>query len=298
MFQALIHLLLNIAAAGTGEGGKHTPCEPPDCPDAYKDVIRDSVDFPDASMDIYITNLSYDNIMIKPTFHDSITFKKVKKIKDMTWSPADVNTKFMKLEGRTANNLLVTFTRTADPVKPPFPSPTYDFIIGDPGASHDSGVLYKIPFAKGKKFKVTQGFNGSFSHRTKTNKHAIDIEMPIGTTFCACRAGIVVDIVEKFPDTSTTEAETNYIRILHSDGTYGIYAHLTQNGSDVAIGDDVSEGGILGRSGNSGKTEGPHLHFAVAKSDGSKYLATIPWKFKDSNGAEISWTVGQDLEHN
>ena len=296
MFQALIHLLLNIASEATGEDKGHTPCKPPGCSSNFDGVIVDNFELTGASMSISIANLSHDTIMIKPTFHDSITFKKVTKIKDMTWNPPDVNKKFTKLEGKTPPYLLVTFTRTADPTKPLFPSPSYEFIIGDPGATHDSGVLYKIPFAQGKKFKVTQGFNGSHSHRKKTRKHAIDIEMPIGTTICACRAGKVVDMVEQFPDTSTIEAETNYIRILHSDGTYGIYAHLTQNGSDVDIGDDVSEGAIIGKSGNTGESSAPHLHFHVAKSDG-KVLATIPWKFKDSNGAEISWSVNQDLEH-
>ena len=295
MFQALIHLLLNFAAAGTDEGNLYTPCSLPGCSEAFDKAIRIKIEFNSGSLEVHIKNLSHDTIMVQPSFIDS-SGKKKTSIANISWTPADVHTKPTKLEGES-DLLLVSLTRNDGTINTPYPIIDYDFILGDPGASHTPNVLYKIPFAKGKKFKVSQGFNGSFSHKAKTRKHAIDIEMPIGTTICACRAGKVVDVVEKFADNSGKEAETNYIRILHSDGTYGIYAHLTQNGSDVQIGDDVDEGGIIGRSGNSGKTDGAHLHFAIAKSDGH-VLATIPWKFKDSTGAEISWTVGQDLEHN
>ncbi len=296
MFQALINLLLSLAGASSGEDRKCTPCAPPKCSSVFVDGVEMNVDFSNGPMDVYLTNATHDIIVVKPKFYDFTTNKKVTKLKNIKWVPENVLRKFTKLNGQ-GDFLLATFSRIDSTINTPYPQIKYSCILGDPDATHDPGVLYKIPFAKGKKFKVSQGFNGSHSHKKKTRKHAIDIEMPIGTTICACRTGKVVDVVENFPDTSTTMAETNYIRILHSDGTYGIYAHLTQNGSDVDIGADVSEGSIIGKSGNSGESSAPHLHFAVAKSDGH-VLATIPWKFKDSSGAEISWTVGQDLEHN
>ncbi|GEM_PF-2857325 len=296
MFQTLINLLLNFAAAGTEEGTPFSPCTPPICSETFKETIRITIGFNNGSPEVYVTNISYDTIMVKPSFLMA-DGKKKKSIKNISWNPVDVDKKYTKLGGRVEDLLLVTLSREDGTINTPYPIIDYDFILGDPGATHDPSVLYKIPFGLGKKFKVSQGFNGSFSHSIKTRKHAIDIEMPIGTTVCACRAGKVVDVVEKFADDTGKEAETNYIRILHNDGTYGIYAHLMKNGSHVQIGDDVNEGGIIGKSGNSGKTDGPHLHFAVARSDGH-VLATISWKFKNSAGVQISWTVGQDLMHN
>ncbi|HYP12971.1 MAG TPA: M23 family metallopeptidase, partial [Bryobacteraceae bacterium] len=46
-------------------------------------------------------------------------------------------------------------------------------------------------------------------------------------------------------------------------GRYAMYAHL-QAGLRVRVGDRVARGQVLGRIGNSGRTDAPHLHFHVA----------------------------------
>jgi len=48
------------------------------------------------------------------------------------------------------------------------------------------------------------------------------------------------------------------------DGTAGLwagYCHL--NGVNVAVGQRVAKGQLLGTSGNTGRTSGPHLHFQI-----------------------------------
>src|SRR4051794_563567 len=47
---------------------------------------------------------------------------------------------------------------------------------------------YELPFKKGTKHRVVQGYGGLFSHRYIA---AIDFEMPIGTPVCAARSGII-----------------------------------------------------------------------------------------------------------
>ena len=58
-----------------------------------------------------------------------------------------------------------------------------------------------------------------------------------------------------------------YVKIDHGNGLYTTYAHL--NSISVVEGQLVSNGQQIGRVGNSGRSEGPHLHFEVIK-DGSK----------------------------
>lgn len=53
----------------------------------------------------------------------------------------------------------------------------------------------------------------------------------------------------------------NTVVIDHQDGRQTRYAHLSQE--LVRAGDAVSEGQVLGKSGNSGRSTGPHLHFEV-----------------------------------
>jgi Peptidase family M23 len=47
------------------------------------------------------------------------------------------------------------------------------------------------------------------------------------------------------------------------DGNYALYAHLTTGSIRVKVGDQLSSGQVIGSLGNSGNTDGPHLHFHV-----------------------------------
>jgi murein DD-endopeptidase MepM/ murein hydrolase activator NlpD len=53
----------------------------------------------------------------------------------------------------------------------------------------------------------------------------------------------------------------NTVVIDHEGGRQTRYAHLSRE--MVRAGDVVSEGQVLGKSGNSGRTTGPHLHFEM-----------------------------------
>ncbi len=50
-----------------------------------------------------------------------------------------------------------------------------------------------------------------------------------------------------------------FVRMQHADGSQTIYAHLTK--TYVVVGQKVSAGGVIGLTGNTGDSTGPHLHF-------------------------------------
>jgi murein DD-endopeptidase MepM/ murein hydrolase activator NlpD len=93
--------------------------------------------------------------------------------------------------------------------------------------------------------------------------YAIDFDMPIGTPLVAARAGKVVAVQDRFVDGNDRDLEENFVMIQHDDGSVARYIHLQQGGVLVAQGDDVRQGQRVARSGNSGQTGGPHLHFDV-----------------------------------
>ncbi len=62
-----------------------------------------------------------------------------------------------------------------------------------------------------------------------------------------------------------TRGKENFIYILHDDGTVGQYAHLEENGILVNEGVFVKQGQLIGKSGNTGYSTTPHLHFVVTK---------------------------------
>jgi murein DD-endopeptidase MepM/ murein hydrolase activator NlpD len=95
--------------------------------------------------------------------------------------------------------------------------------------------------------------------------HAIDFDMPIGSPVVAARAGIVVAARDSFPDGNNVDLAENLVFIQHDDGTVARYFHLREGGVLVQIGDTVSQGQLLGASGNSGQSTGPHLHFDVQR---------------------------------
>ncbi|MEP1034327.1 M23 family metallopeptidase [Ekhidna sp.] len=147
---------------------------------------------------------------------------------------------------------------------------TYDlgYYLGDPStAKHDTTYLYSLPFKKGKKYTLSQGVNGNFSHNNIQSRYAVDFQLEIGEPVHAARDGLVVKVVDHFNESGDEDFryKANQILILHKDGTIASYVHLNEGGSLVNEGDTVRRGQLIGYSGNTGFTRGPHLHFVVRK---------------------------------
>lgn len=94
----------------------------------------------------------------------------------------------------------------------------------------------------------TQGIHGY---------NAVDIGVPIGTRVTASAAGKV--IVSR--NSGYNGGYGNYIVISHPNGTQTLYAHL--NSTAIAQGSNVEQGQLIGYSGTTGRSTGPHLHFEV-----------------------------------
>jgi murein DD-endopeptidase MepM/ murein hydrolase activator NlpD len=70
-------------------------------------------------------------------------------------------------------------------------------------------------------------------------------------------------VQEEFDDGNGIDLQENYVFVKHTDGTMGRYFHLTRHGALVEVGDSVQQGDVIARSGNSGDSAEPHLHFDV-----------------------------------
>ncbi len=133
---------------------------------------------------------------------------------------------------------------------------------------YDTLYNYNLPFLKGKRYKILQGQNTNFTHKGSFSKYAIDFKMNVGQTVCAIRDGVVVNVKEDSDTGGKNEKyfeDANYIIIAHKDGTFSQYVHLKKNGAIVKKGDSVQKGQAIGKSGNTGMSTQPHLHFAVYK---------------------------------
>ncbi|MFJ2484091.1 peptidoglycan DD-metalloendopeptidase family protein [Pseudomonas sp. NPDC087598] len=173
--------------------------------------------------------------------------------------------------------------------KPLLYTPQFQYSLGDPAGTAQS-YRYPLPW-RGGPFRLSQGAEGQYSHFGPKNKYAMDIAMPVGTPIIAARAGVVVK-TENSQSGRGTDPSGNFVRILHDDGTMGVYLHLKQGSVSVREGQRVTVGSPLALSGNTGNSSGPHLHFVIQRNSGAG-LVSIPYQFNQPLGALPNFALGK-----
>lgn len=97
------------------------------------------------------------------------------------------------------------------------------------------------------------------------NHSGVDLAVARGTPVVSPGAGTVANV---WVDDTCGRG----VRIKHGDGYETVYCHLDR--AMVDIGDRVSAGYQIAVSGNTGRSTGPHLHYAI-KKDGT-YIDPVP----------------------
>jgi murein DD-endopeptidase MepM/ murein hydrolase activator NlpD len=168
------------------------------------------------------------------------------------------------------------------------------FHPGNFRASHDPGTVYRLPFEDDRSFVIGQAPGGPMtSHNTPDSEQAIDFTMPENTLIVAARNGVVIsaESANKFGGQDKSMLRmANHVRILHADDSIATYAHLAPRGVIVGVGQRVEAGTVIGYSGSTGYSSGPHLHFAVhqllRKPDGFASIS-VPIRFYVGNPAYV-----------
>ena len=151
----------------------------------------------------------------------------------------------------------------------------------------DTSYIYWLPFKKGNKYFLIQGYDSKMSHQ---NELSLDFKMKMGSKICAAREGVVIAVREDSQVGGLKDeylSEGNYIIIQHNDGTQANYWHLQKDGALVKMGDSVAKGQIIALSGNTGYTAFPHLHFEVVPGNsntGYKNFNQLPTRFYTKKG--------------
>lgn len=130
--------------------------------------------------------------------------------------------------------------------------------------------------------QVPGGWVGT--HVLRSNRYAVDIAMPEGTPVLAARGGVVIGTEWRHGGEQRGPAwgSGNYVLVRHEDGTVATYAHLAHVGVAVEPGEEVQAGRLLGYSGTTGFSSGPHLHFGVSRfeiMDGQRVEISVPVRF-------------------
>lgn len=121
-------------------------------------------------------------------------------------------------------------------------------------ASHDTPRLWEPPFVRPRPGRITSGFgNGREFNGVVQSRHTgTDFAGAIGAPVRAANRGVVAMVVD-------FHLAGNAVYIDHGAGLVTGYFHLSR--TDVAKGDTVSRGQIIGRVGATGRVTGPHLHW-------------------------------------
>jgi hypothetical protein len=87
-----------------------------------------------------------------------------------------------------------------------------------------------------------------------------------GEDILSSGSGVVVAVERNIPDQEIGVQDFvnplgNFVVIRHAPKLYSLYVHMMQNSVIVNVGDQVATGQMIGRVGNSGQTDAPHLHF-------------------------------------
>jgi len=94
-----------------------------------------------------------------------------------------------------------------------------------------------------------------------------DFAAPVGTDLVSMSTGTVI----------FAGAESGYgnlVKIRYWDGTVTYYAHMSR--ISVTEGAEVEPGQVVGQSGNTGHSTGPHLHLEIHPDDGAP-VNPGPW---------------------
>lgn len=126
------------------------------------------------------------------------------------------------------------------------------------------GADYKLPFPAGSSYRITQSPSGNFSHSKIYSRYAIDFAMPTGSTVLVSRAGTV------YKAGWDPYGGGNSVMVRDATGNCMQYNHLSA--INLRAGQRVSQGDLVGRSGSTGNSTGPHLHFGLVQC--SSFVST------------------------
>lgn len=148
-----------------------------------------------------------------------------------------------------------------------------------------------LPLECGTSAEVSQGNFGDYSHQGNA-AYAFDFALGVGTPMVAMADGIVIHrYAETHPGDPCWDGGdadcydyANLVTLLHGDGTTTIYKHLSE--VLVSPGEFVPRATVVGLSGSTGYSTGPHAHVMRQEDCGMANCQSIPMEFADAGVPE------------
>jgi murein DD-endopeptidase MepM/ murein hydrolase activator NlpD len=109
--------------------------------------------------------------------------------------------------------------------------------------------------------RITSGFSTRFHPVLKVMKPhlGVDYSAPIGTPVRAIGDGRIVQMTYH-------ENLGKMIKVRHGYGFETVYGHMRGFAGNAVLGQSIKKGDVIGYVGMTGRTTGPHLHFAMLQN--------------------------------
>ncbi|MFL5321015.1 MAG: M23 family metallopeptidase [Myxococcaceae bacterium] len=138
------------------------------------------------------------------------------------------------------------------------PDGSYSYFQEDGSSARKSFLKSPLKYAH-----ITSKFGSRFHPVLKYVKdhNGVDYGAAVGTPVWAVADGTVLKA-------TYDGAAGNHICVRHMNGIETCYLHLSKFGEGIRVGARVSQKQVIAYSGNTGRTTGPHLHFAMKRGGG------------------------------
>lgn len=169
-----------------------------------------------------------------------------------------VHKKFFQVEDKqyTVQRITITDKRKVNPYESDMPRILAEKKRKRKARNHysagdvDVNLLLPVKGIQTGSFGRRRVFNGQW----RSPHSGMDIAADTGTPVLAPAAGRVIELGDFF-------FSGNLVYIDHGQGMISLFAHL--NEIDVALGDVVERGQVVGKVGATGRVTGPHLHWSL-----------------------------------
>ena len=150
----------------------------------------------------------------------------------------------------------------------------------------------RFPFPESVPVRISHPA-GQFAHENfPQTRYAVDFLLPVDTPVIAVKSGKVI-LVKQDSDnihfnTANLEGKsleeimklaaehTNLVAIDHGNDEFTEYLHLRRDGATVQVGQEVTEGDVIGYTGYTGIMTEPHLHYNAFNSKGESIPTEFP----------------------
>ncbi len=119
------------------------------------------------------------------------------------------------------------------------------------------GHAWPLPVNATQKFTSGYGVRKDPFHGHQGFHAGVDLSAPMGTPILASADGVVSKVEQG-------ARMGKYVSVQHRDGTESSYGHMSAQ--TVRVGQNVHQGQKLGEVGSTGRSTGPHLHYALSKN--------------------------------